>query len=329
MPGPASAAIIKPWLCVSIASVRVRPYKSYHLNVNRRFTRRTLLMAASAAAAAHLDAARPHITKARVAVITDEAGRTQTDALAFAKQHGLELVELRTVPETQKEFAYLSEPELKRYAAELSAGKLKCSLLKTSLLKFQWPAFGGGEPQQKRWDARKDDLAKAIHAARILGTDKIRVFTGARVPNPSDAFPAIAKAFEELIPIAEAAGMHLLIENEPTQNVGTSAELKNILDSLPSKTLGFNWDPQNAIALHETAWPDGYALLPKARMMNMQVKAEALAGGSTIRWRSLFETMQKDGYTGPISLATEIFDGTFDKANTALGDLLHIVGELS
>ena len=123
--------------------------------------------------------------------------------------------------------------------------------------------------------------------------------------------------------------MHLLIENEPTQNVGTCAELKAILDLLPSKTLGFNWDPQNAISLHEAAWPDGYTLLPKARMMNMQVKAEALAGASAIRWRSLFETMQKDGYAGAISLATEIFDGTFDKANEALGDLLHIVGELS
>ena len=278
-------------------------------------------MAAAAALARPLSA-KEHITKQRVAVITDEAGKTQTDALAFAKQHGLQWVELRTVPETQKEFAFLSDPELKRYAAELAAAKIKVSLLKTSLLKFPWQA------DQKRWDRRKDDLAKAITAAQILGTDKIRIFTGGRSADPASAIPTVAKAVEELIPAAEAARIHLLIENEPTQNVGTCAELKSLLDLLPSKSVGFNWDPQNAIALHESAWPEGYALLPKARMMNMQVKAEALAGNSPIRWRSVFETMQKDGYSGVVSLATEVFDGTFDKANESLGDLLHIVGEL-
>jgi sugar phosphate isomerase/epimerase len=292
-----------------------------------------LLAAAIAALGPRLHAAKPRITKSRVSVITDEVGKTQTDALAFAKQHGLQMVELRTVPETGKEFAFLSEPELRGYASELAAARIKCSLLKTSLLKFRWPEFGGAEAEQKRWDRRKDDAAKAISAAQILGTDKIRLFTGARTANPAGAFPAIVKVLQELIPMAEAARMHLVIENEPTQNVGASAELKSILELLPSRTVGFNWDPQNAIALHETAWPDGYALLPKARMINMQVKAEALAAAGQIRWRSLFETMQKDGYAGTISLATEVGaldkPGTFDKANDAIGDLLHIVGELS
>jgi sugar phosphate isomerase/epimerase len=275
-------------------------------------------------------AAKPRWTKARVAVITDESGPTQTDALAFAAEHSLQWVELRTVPETKKEFAALSDPELKRYASELAARKIKVSLLKTSLLKFAWPGTTAAAPDKVRWDRRKEDLARAINAAQILGADKIRIFTGARVTEAASVFPLIAKTIEELIPAAEAARIRLLIENEPTQNIGTCAELRSMLDLLPSKTVGFNWDPQNALALRETAWPDGYRLLPKDRLLNVQVKAEGLSGGpGQINWKSLLETLQKDGYAGQVSLATEVFDGTFLKANDAIGDLLHIVGELS
>jgi sugar phosphate isomerase/epimerase len=281
-----------------------------------------------------LPAAKSRITKSRISAITDEIGRTQTDAIAFAKQNGLQWVELRTVPESKKEFAFLSEPELKRYATELAANKLKVSLLKTSLLKFPWPqlfpADQNLDANQKRWDRRKEDLARAISAAQILGVDKIRLFTGARVAEPSSAYPAIANAIEELIPAAENARIRLLLENEPSQNIGTCAELKAILELLPSKTLGFNWDAQNALSLHEAPWPGGYALLPKARMLNAQIKAEGLSDGSgQINWRAVMEAMQKDGYAGEISLATETFDGTFEKASDSLHDVLHIVGELS
>jgi sugar phosphate isomerase/epimerase len=298
-------------------------------------TRRGLLAGAAACfAAGRLAAARSHITKTRISAITDEIGRSQAEALAFAKQYGLQWVELRTVPETKKEFAFLTEPELKRYASELAANKLKVSLLKTSLLKFPWPQLSPAaadlEANQKRWDRRKEDFAHALAAAQILGADKIRIFTGARATNPAAAFPAIARTIEEFTFLAENARVRLLIENEPSQNVGTCAELKAILDLLPSKTLGFNWDPQNALTLHEAPWPAGYALLPKPRMWNAQIKAEGLSGGpEQINWRALMEAMQKDGYQGEISLATETFDGTFEKANEAIRDVLHIVGELA
>jgi hypothetical protein len=95
------------------------------------------LLACSAAilGARTLQAAKTRITKSRISAITDEIGPAQADAIAFAKQFGLQWVELRNVPGTKKEFAFLSEPELKRYAAELAANKIKSSLLKTSLLK--------------------------------------------------------------------------------------------------------------------------------------------------------------------------------------------------
>lgn len=291
-------------------------------------TRRELLACSAAVIGARgLQAAKARINKSRISAITDEIGRTQTDAIAFAKQFALQWVELRNVPGSDREFAFLSEPELKRYAAELAGNKLKVSLLKTSLLKFPWPELEG---KDKRWDRRKDDLARAIAAAQTLGTDKIRIFTGARAANPATAYPAIVKAMEELAPLAESAKVRLLIENEPSQNIGTCAELKAIMDLLPSKSIGFNWDPQSALSLGETPWPGGYAQLPRARMFNVQVKSEGLSDGpQEINWRAVMEAMERDGYQGEISLATETADGTFEKANDSIREVMHIVGELA
>jgi len=216
-------------------------------------TRRQLLAGAAASMSARsLLAVKSQITKARISAITDEIGRTQSDAIAFAKLYGLQWIELRNVPETKKEFASLTQPELKGYAAELSGNGLKVSLLKTSLLKFPWDS----EAAQKRWARRHDDLSNAVIAAQIFGVDRVRIFTGERVANPETAYPKIVQTMEELIPIAEEAKVRLLIENEPSQNIGTSAELKAILELLPSKSIGFNWDAQNALRRGPMATPN-------------------------------------------------------------------------
>lgn len=82
--------------------------------------------------AAPLAAFKSRMGKSRISAITDEIALTQDDAIAFAKHYGLEWVELRRVPGTTKEFADLTVPELKRYAAELSAARLKVLILYTS-----------------------------------------------------------------------------------------------------------------------------------------------------------------------------------------------------
>jgi sugar phosphate isomerase/epimerase len=302
--------------------------------------RQILTGSAAMLAAGRLQASKSHITRAHISAITDEIGKTQAEAIDFAHQYGLQWVELRNVPETKKEFAFLTEPELKGWAAQLAANKLKVSFLNTSLLKFTWPGTtsekrrGGDEMagDQKKWDRRNEDVANALMAANILGTDKVRVFTGTRVANPETSWPLIVKTMEELIPMAEKAKVHLLIENETSQNIGTSAESKAILELLPSKTIGLNWDPQNALPLHEVPWPDGYAQVPKARMLNAQFKAKGLLLDSPERldWKAILEAMQKDGYKGQIGLETHIFDGTLiEKAHESMKIILHMVGELS
>ena len=154
---------------------------------------------------------------------------------------------------------------MKEAATSFAANGLKVSFVNTGLLKFSWP---GTEPvrrkpeteeakakrlayEQKQWDARKDDVNSACVAANILGCDKLRVFAGQRVADPKTVYQRIA---DEIMPLAEIAGtykVHLLIENEASQNIGTSQELADIMPMLPSKWIGYNWDPQNALPLKE------------------------------------------------------------------------------
>jgi sugar phosphate isomerase/epimerase len=310
-------------------------------------SRRNLIAgAAFALGAGSLKAFKSHITKGHVSAITDEIGKTQADAIEFAHHYGMQWVELRNVPETKKEFAFLTEPELKRWASELASNKLKVSFLNTSLLKFTWPGTAPEAPRreteeqraarlagdQKKWDRRKEDVSSALMAANILGVDKVRIFTGTRVAHPETTYPLIVRTVEELIPLAEKAKVKLLIENENSQNIGTSAEVKAIMELIPSKTVGFNWDPGNAQSLKEVPWPDGYHQLPIGRMMNVQFKAKNLMESSPdlLNWRAIMEAMQKDNYQGELGLETHTpGDTLIDNANECMRNIMHIVGELS
>lgn len=300
------------------------------------FSRRSFLAGAAAlAAAAPLSAFRTRIAKTSISAITDEIGLTQAEAIDFAHQYGLSFVELRNMPETKKEFALMSEPELKLAATTLAEARLKVSFLNTSMMKFNWPGLVPGAPvresEQKRWDRRKDDLANALMAANILGCDKVRVFTGSRVKNPETTYQRIVQLFEEFIPMAEKAKVHLLIENEYSQNIGNSAESRDILGLLPSKTVGLNWDPGNAQELKETPFPDGYALVPKDRILNIQFKASnILDGPNKMNWQAVLEALEKDNYQYKLGLETHGDNALrMQHAHQSMDEMMHIVGRLN
>ena len=184
--------------------------------------------------------------------------------------------------------------------------------------------------EQTQWDRRMQDLERALRAANILGVDKVRVFTGTRVAEPATTLPMIQKTLEEMLPMAEKHKICLLVENENSQNIGTSAEVKPLLDRIPSKWLGFNWDPQNAYHLKESVFPEGYNSLPKERMLNAQFKAVGLLDTpERLPWKDMMAAMQNDGFQYRIGLETHIFDGTLiEKAHASMKEILRMVDEL-
>jgi sugar phosphate isomerase/epimerase len=163
-----------------------------------------------------------------------------------------------------------------------------------------------------------------------MGADKVRVFTGSRVEDPETMVPRIAEVLGEMALAAEKEKIYLLIENEGSQNVATSAELAGIMNLIASKWVGMNWDPHNAYG-RETSYPDGYALLPKKRLLNVQVKAKGVMPDSPEKedWKAIMLALDKDGYKGKIALETHIFDGTLiAAAHKSMDEIMHIVGEI-
>lgn len=306
-------------------------------------TRRELL-AVGAACATPGWAARSHFDKTRISAITDEIGRSTDEAIAFAHKYGLSFIEIRNLP-GKGEYFRLPEAEIKAEALRFQKEGLKVSFVNTGLMKFTWP---GMEParsrpetpeakekrlasDQARWDNRIEDLKKAIRCAHIMGCDKVRVFAGTRVADVRSTFSRIAETIGgEMAAVAEKEKIYLLLENEGSQNIATSQEIVDILKMMPSKWVGFNWDPHNAYG-KEVAYPDGYNLLPKKRMLNVQVKGKGVMPASAEKqdWKTIMQALDKDGYKGKIGLETHIFDGTLiAAAHVSMEEIMRIVREL-
>jgi len=309
-------------------------------------TRRDLLVAAGAACAAPLWA-RTHIDKSRISAITDEIGLTTDDSIAFAHKYGLSNIEIRdrVLDGKKKEYFTLPEAEIKADALRFQKEGLKVSFVNTSLLKFTWPGTESvrrrpetPEARDKRvaaekvrWDHRMEDALRAFRCAQIMGCDKVRVFTGSRVADPKTVYSKIAETIGgEMAALAEKEKVYLLIENEGSQNIGTSQEIADVFKLINSKWVGFNWDPHNAFG-KETSYPDGYSVLPKKRLMNVQIKGKGVMPASPEKedWKAIMQALDKDGYKGKIGLETHLFDGTLiAAAHTSMEEIMRIVSEL-
>ena len=303
-------------------------------------TRRELLIASFASPA--LLAKTNKIGLSRLSAITDEIAKSPAEAIAFAKLYGMQWLELRNVPGLRTVYNELPEDELKAAAKEFHDAGVKISFLNTGMLKFGLP---GTEPkrsrpetpeakakrivsEQKRFAGHMDELDRAVRAAHILGCAKVRVFAFSRVEEPEKIYPRIVDVIGEMAKVAEKEKIQLLLENEASCNVGTSAELATFLKMIPAKALGLNWDPLNAVSLKESVFPEGYSLLPKKRIWNVQYKGRGILDYPQKQdWAAILHALEKDGYQGQVGLETHIFgEEQVQRSHESMKAMLKIVG---
>ena len=287
-------------------------------------TRRSFL-AGTLAAAVPLRAAVQRIRLDRVSAITDEIARSQADSIDFAHQYGLQWLSLRDVPVplgTKKASYYsLEDAALKQAAREFSEAHIRIAFLDTPFLKFGLP---GTEPKRKtpeepaarekrlarekvRFDNRLEELRQGIRASQAFDCPRLRIFTFSRVEEPESIFPRIVEIIGELSAVAEKEGVKLLIENEGSQNVGTSAETAALFKLLP-RNVGINWDSLNGLGLGEKPYPDGYNLLPKDLVWSVHMKGKSLLDYPEHQdWPAILSALERDGFRGNLELETHIF----------------------
>ena len=116
-----------------------------------------------------------------------------------------------------------------------------------------------------------------------------------------------------LAALAQGEDLTIGLENEHACNVGTATEAKRILTAVQNSHLQLVWDPANALVAGEDPVPDGYALLPKERIVHVHAKDCHMEGRvpvwgplgtRSIRWKEQIAALLKDDYRGYISLET-------------------------
>src|ERR1700689_3146549 len=78
----------------------------------------------------------PKIDKSRISAISDEVSKSPAEAIAFAKEFGMQWLSLRDVPGGKQSYHTMEPDQLAAVHAELKEAGIKVSFLDTPLLKF-------------------------------------------------------------------------------------------------------------------------------------------------------------------------------------------------
>ena len=156
-------------------------------------------------------------------------------------------------------------------------------------------------------------LERAMDLAKAFGTDRVRCFDFWRLEEQAPYRDAINAKLLEAATKAGKKGITLLLENDGGLNTATGAEAAKVLAAVKSPHFMLNWDPGNAAAWGEKAYPDGYNLLPKDRIGHCHCKDAvkgakgydwAPMGKGLVDWAGQFKALKRDGYHFAVSLET-------------------------
>jgi sugar phosphate isomerase/epimerase len=201
--------------------------------------------------------------------------------------------------------------------------KLRVTDIASPLFKVDWPGAPKSQysPKGAQFNAdftfgqQTEVLERSIELAKAFQTDRVRCFDFWRLEDQKPYRAAMnARLLADAL-IAGKKGVTLLLENEGACNTGTAAEAAKVLAEVQTPSLMLNWDPGNAAARGEKAYPEGYALLPKERIghchcKDVTKKADAKGydwaamGRGIIDWTGQFEALKRDGYHFAVSLET-------------------------
>jgi sugar phosphate isomerase/epimerase len=255
----------------------------------------------------------------KLGIINDEISQDLEQALEFIASYSLSYVELRSIG--GKNIMSLSPPELERAKQIIDKHHFHVSDIASPIYKWNLPEMPA-LPSEKRDTFRasfteedaEDLLNKSFQMARLFGAEKVRIFSYWRVEDPDKAYPHVVKRLKKAAALAEQNKILLVLENEPSCNVGTGKELGRMLRDINSPWLLGNWDAANGVELNEVPYPDGYNHV-RGLFRHMHIKDVARdpqtgkthwmpVGGGVVDFRGQFQALIKDGYHGTMSLET-------------------------
>ncbi len=259
----------------------------------------------------------------RIGVISDEIAQDFGRACEVAaREFGMEWIELREL--WDKNALNLDAHEVAEARRILQKYGLRVTDIASPLFKVDWPGAPTSKYSQRdefkadfTFKQQDEVLERALEAAAVFGTDRVRCFDFWRLQDQRPYRDAINERLRDAAEKAGRKGVILLLENEEACNTSTGAEAAKVLESVKSPNLMLNWDAANAAACGEKPYPDGYAALPKERIGHCHCK-DAVKRGKEYEWEAMgrgivdwvgqFKALKRDGYHYAVSLETH-WDG--------------------
>ncbi|HZR66914.1 MAG TPA: sugar phosphate isomerase/epimerase family protein [Terriglobales bacterium] len=265
----------------------------------------------------------------RISVINDEISQDFDRSCEVAREFGMQWIELRGM--WNKNIVDLDSKEVGEAQRILKKYELRVTDIASPLFKTAWKDDPRAKEKQSRdfnasftFEQQGEVLGRAIAMAKAFRTDRVRCFDFFRLDEPAPHRDAINKTLLDAANKCGNNGLILVLENDGGLNTATGAEAAKVLAAVQSPHFMLNWDPGNATANGERAYPDGYNLLPKNRIGHCHCKDVkrtdkedwAAMGKGIIDWAGQFRALKSDGYHFAVSLETHWRGGGTPEAST-------------
>ena len=208
----------------------------------------------------------------RLGIITDEVSQDFEEALRFAKEYGLECVELRSAWE-KNPFEY-SDEEFDKIGKLLK--KYEMPLVCISSPMFKCSYF-----DEKTKEEHIEGLKRLIEKSDSLGVKMVRCFDFIKEDGVS--IDMIANAFQEPLALCKEAGITLVLESEPSANSSDCEKTAKTVKHINSPFLRALYEPGNNIYSNteEIPYPNGYNAV-KDVFCHVHIKDAIRKDGETI-----------------------------------------------
>ncbi len=253
----------------------------------------------------------------RIGVITDEVTQDFGEALEFAKEYGLDCVELRSAYE-KGPFDYTDE-DIARIKALSDEYGIPVAAISSPFFKCDY--------SEENIRIHNEKFKKLVGYARLLGAKKIRCFDFFK--NPAVTRKMIVEAYSEAYALCEEAGITIAIESEPSTNTGCCADAAELVRAMNKPYFKALYDPGNNIyCTDEVPYPDGFSKI-RDLFCHVHVKDAVRArdtaegavgvavGEGEVDYRGLFAELKRMGYSGDVMLETHYRPSTEKKLSGA------------
>jgi sugar phosphate isomerase/epimerase len=301
------------------------------------YTRRQALAAAAFASCyRRLDAAT--LAQVRLGVTTDEIDEDVLTAARFLREFGVKFAEVRSI---WGKYNTSATGRQSGGSAESAGWGGRQDLPSWGLPFFKIPLPQDTPEGRGILDSQWSLLDQSMERARILGTDKIRVFAFTYKEKSEKSndktYERIFELVREAARRAKVRNFRLALENVGGSYVSTGADAARLLKAVKEDALGLTWDPNNAGASGEKAFPDGFRLLDAARIIHVHLRDYAPGPDGKVEWRAVgqgefdnlgqIRALLKTGYKENFTLETHYKSpqGKAHATRTSLTALLKVI----